>query len=66
MTIRAECFTNIDAYKREDWPMTFVAVPRKGERVRSKGGKTLQVVEVTHCGGSYGGEEPYVRVELHK
>jgi hypothetical protein len=46
--IRGRCRTNIDEYKREEWPSVFVAVPRRGEWVQAKSGKVLTVVMVTH------------------
>ena len=46
--IEGYCRTNLDNYKHEEWPEIFVAVPRKGEYIRSKTGKILKVVGVTH------------------
>ena len=46
--IDAYCRTNLDDYKREQWPTQFAAVPRIGERVQSSGGQSLRVCGVTH------------------
>lgn len=63
MYIDGTCRTNLDAFEREEWPDRFVAVPRKGERVASRSGKSLVVGAVTHCIGA--GDKPFIRVELH-
>jgi hypothetical protein len=73
--IKATCFTNIDGYKHDEWPDRFVAVPREGEWVQSKSGKTLTVVKVAHgmrastglddVRSRSGALKPYIRVELH-
>jgi hypothetical protein len=69
--INGMCHTNLDDYKREQWPMKFVAVPRIGASVKSKSGKILKVVDITYsvmeanvfdpmsC-------DPIIIVELHK
>lgn len=57
------CTTNLDEYRREEWPKHFVAVPRVGERVESKSGKSLRVVGVTHA--IHDGT-PKIRVELNR
>jgi len=49
VTIKGECYTNLDEYHREHWPTMFVAVPRVGEVVQAESGKLLRVVRVTHC-----------------
>lgn len=77
--IKGRCFTNLDDWKRYEWPEVFVAVPRVGELVQGKGHgqvtmPTLKVVAVTHFvepvhgpGGRPTGEfEPVIRVELHR
>ena len=46
--INGGCRTNLDDYNFEEWPEEFVAVPQKGDRVRSKSGKILWVVGITH------------------
>lgn len=68
-TIKAICHTNLDAYKSEEFPKEFVAVPNKGDYVESKTGKLLKVVQITHIftkqqAGAI--QYPYIRVELHK
>ena len=68
--IRGSCRTNLDDYHRVSWPEWFVAVPRKGERVRSLDGQhSLKVVGVTHAHSRPGADAhggPYIIVELHK
>ncbi len=68
--VRCECFTNINAHKREQWPDVFLCVPRIGDRVTAKSGFSLKVVGVTH--GVYDEKHqpspfmPYVLVELNR
>ncbi len=65
--IKGSCFTNLDGYSFERWPRYFVAVPRVGECVQAKSGRTLRVCRVTHC---HDDEEyegviaPEIKVEL--
>lgn len=67
MGVRGYCVTNLDSYKREEFPEYFVAVPREGEWVASKNGKILTVVKVTHeCEMKHGEPHPRIRVELHR
>lgn len=47
--IHAIVFTNLDEYMKEQWPSAFCGIPRVGDRVQAKSGKTLRVVGVTHC-----------------
>jgi hypothetical protein len=71
--IEGYCFTNLDEYQKECWPEQFVAVPRIGDRVQSKSGRTLKVVGITHVvvkeGLDYGDHfaelVPRIRIELH-
>lgn len=46
--IYGNCHTNLDAYQREEWTEEFVAVPRIGERVKAKSGKSLKVCSIAH------------------
>jgi len=46
--IEGYCRTNLDDSKREEWPTVFVAVPQKGDRMKSKNGKELKVCGITH------------------
>jgi len=69
--IEGTCRTNLDGYDTEIWPNEFVAVPRKGECVKSKKGKVLKVCRVTHIGAGHisyndGGNNanPLIEVEL--
>jgi len=61
--IKGRCTTNLDDYHREEWPTSFVVVPRKGDYVASASGKRLKVVYVMHI--QVGGE-PRIIVELNK
>lgn len=65
------CATNLDEYKKEQWPKVFVAVPRPGERVQAESGRSLKVAKVTHMSkfmGEYDEhkEVPFIAIELHK
>ena len=68
--IRGMCWTNLDDFKRYQWPESFVAVPRVGERVQGSVPDrpilrpTLKVAGVTHCCDEKG--RPYISVELHR
>lgn len=69
--IRGFCVSNLDEAKREEWPTSFVAVPRVGDRVEAKSGASLAVVSVTHClvaseDQTMRFSRPAVRIELHK
>lgn len=47
--IRGYCRTNLDDYRREEWPKEFVAVPRIGDYVQSTSSlNSLKVVTITH------------------
>ena len=66
------CFTNLDDFKRTEWPSNFAFPPRIGDRVASvSGDRELKVVGVTHCTIKYERDgvqmtRPGIRVELHK
>lgn len=62
--IPAVCRTNIDEFRREEWPRAFAAVPRKGERVAARSGRNLAVISITHRITQDG--VPYIEVELHR
>ncbi len=62
--VEIRCKTNLDAFKRVEWPTQAVAVPQNGEYVRGACGKELYVVQVTH-GIDSGIRRPVVYVELH-
>lgn len=77
--IEGRCFTNLDDFKKYEWPTLFVAVPRLGEQVQGRGRgqvtmPTLRVVGVTHLvddvrgrdGHPTGEHKPVVLVELHR
>jgi len=59
------CTTNLDDYKREEWPTGFVTCPRIGDRVESKSGKILSVVGITHRFPQYSNSLPTIQIELH-
>ena len=46
--IYGRCRTNLDDYKRENWPGQFVCVPLVGERVMAESGNSLKVCGITH------------------
>ena len=66
------CFTNLDDFKRVEWPDRFAFPPRIGDRVDSvDGSRQLKVVGVTHYTIKYEHDRtpmtrPGIRVELHK
>lgn len=67
--IEASCHTNLDGYERCQWPVTFDRIPNVGEYVqecarRGQRGKTLKVVQITHCADEDGVR--WVHVELHR
>ena len=70
--IKGYCRTNLDNYRLENWPKSFVAVPREGDWVQSESGKILRVCKVTHKmtkvqnydGSSVRESEPEIEVEL--
>ena len=61
--IRGSCHTYIDERRHDLWPTAFAAVPRKGDKMQSKEGYTLEVVQITHY-ELHG--EPRILVELSK
>ena len=58
--IKITCRTNLDEYKREEWPTELPAVPAKGQHLQAKSRKRLVVVGLTWL---YDG---LLEVELHK
>ena len=62
-SISAYCHTNLDAYKREQWPGSFLIAPKIGDRIESGSGKWLKVVGLTHSMTKDG--QPHLSVELH-
>ena len=63
MIIKGSCHTNIGEHRFDIWPAVFAAVPRKGDKVQSREGYTLEVVQITHY-ELHG--EPQILVELSK
>ncbi len=47
--IPVSCRTNLDDYKREQWPVEMVVRPIVGDRIESKSGKVLKIVSITHA-----------------
>lgn len=63
--IDANCFTNLDEFKREEWPKKFVTVPSVGDFVESRSGYRLKVISITHT--TYrNSSTPMILVELHR
>lgn len=58
--LRINCFTNLDEYKREEWPAGLPDVPQVGQSITARSGKRLRVVAVTWL---FDGS---LRVELHR
>jgi hypothetical protein len=46
--IKGNCVFSLDGFDKDDCPVKFVAVPSKGELVRSQSGTVLVVKNVTH------------------
>ena len=47
--IPAICRTNLDDFRREEWPERFFCRPMVGDRVESKTGKILKIASIIHC-----------------
>jgi len=64
--MRVLCFTNLDSYRAEKWPSLMVAMPNKGDYVRSEQGKRLKIVSITHYMSQQGNEsQAMLEIELH-
>jgi len=76
ITVKYICRSNLDSARGEEWPTVFIRPPAVGELVKSKKGRILRIIQVTHgthmetvlvnlgAGGrSY--EVPLVEIELH-
>lgn len=58
--IRVHCFTNLDDFKRLEWPVELPAVPAIGHSIAAKSGKQLKIVAITwQFDGS-------LEIELHR
>lgn len=68
MAIEGRCYTHLDDYKRDEWPIVFGAIPQKGDYVQSlSGGRMLRVHSITHSErGSREDAQPYILIELNK
>jgi hypothetical protein len=62
--VTISCRTNLDDFKRVEWPTVAAYPPAIGERITGKDGWTLRVVGITHCLDRQG--KPYLSIELHK
>jgi hypothetical protein len=62
--VRIECRTNLDEYKREEWPRVAARAPNLGETIEATSGKWLRIVQITHATHSSG--EPLMKLELHR
>lgn len=62
--IPVHCTTNLDDFAREEWPCVMVGMPRVGEKVRSKHGKILTIVSITHRLDAL--QQPILWIELHR
>jgi hypothetical protein len=65
MNNKMHCRTNLDEFKRDTWPDTFIIPPQIGHRVCSAEGTNLKIVGITHMGTNKYNKEPYIIVELH-
>lgn len=67
--IEGRCVTNLDKFRRAEWPELFVTLPRVGDYVQARGGQRLKVYSVTHVMFkntlTHDGERPGVEIELH-
>lgn len=72
MEIKGFCHTNLDDYKREEWPTVFCCPPREGDCVLSKDRQLLKICRITHTTEprTYQHPEdgviPVLDIELHK
>ena len=46
--VRVSCRTNLDDYNNERWPEQLLPTIKKGDWVKSKSGRVLKVVQITH------------------
>ena len=60
------CHTNIDDFRREYWPEKFIELPQMGQHIKSRSGKLLKVVGITHCSNFGEHNHPYIIIELGK
>lgn len=54
MGIPVNCWTNLDDYKYEMWPVKFCCRPMVGDKVRSASGRILNICSIAHAGGYVG------------
>jgi hypothetical protein len=63
MLIRTVCHTNLDDYKKQEWPSSMCS-PKVGDSVKTKSGlDKLKIVYITHCEDKEG--IPYLEIELY-
>lgn len=60
------CHTNIDEFKKEEWPKEFLCRPIVGDCVQSKDGALLKIVRIIHCGKSKFDSSIVLDIELHR
>lgn len=60
MNIEINCFTNLDEYDQESWPISLPCKPVIGESMMSNKGKILRIVAIAYTTGGL------LRIELHK
>ena len=46
--MKVRCRTNLDDYKKEQWPEEFCCRPMIGDKVQAKSGKELYICTITH------------------
>lgn len=73
--IKVFCYTNLDDFKKEEWPSHFTCRPEVGDKVASKSGKVLTIKTICHAerktdkaivGGTQYYMEFYLSIELGK
>ena len=53
-SIKVSCFTNLDDYRRRQWPQELYCRPMLGDYVRSVDGDVeLKIVRIVHTVGKY-------------
>ena len=66
MIVKGKVYTALDDYQRETWPTVFAEVPKIGSYLKSKSGKILKVVRITHSIHNWTyNDDPLIEIELH-
>lgn len=63
--IKVICQTNLDDYQKEYWPDFMSCRPQLGDWVRSRSGRELKIVKITHATNKTT-EQPMLLIELWK